>query len=232
MNLTKFPWPLLTDDLSTLALHFRRPVSFWPDSEIRQIIGPDPFTPIAINNSVLRISESLSLQPRPSQERLEHLIPLQLRVLRSDKGPIPFSSATIYLALHPVFTDYLSDLCSDHTSTTQIISTGLLEIIAASASVVIDRYVQLQEEHMLLSVWIAAERVLEAGAVWATYLLIVKEMQTDDDANSACGNTKKSMLPLWKCGNLLTSCAERWKGGRVYCKVWETFLSMISHVLR
>lgn len=215
---------------STLSLHFGRPVSFWPESEVRQIIGPDSSAPIAINFCLLRISESLSLQPRPSQEHLEQIISPQLRVLHSSNFPIPLSSATIYLALHPTFTDHLSNLFSGHIPTTQIISTDLLETIAASASVVIDGYFQLQKEHMLLSVWIAAERVLEAGAVWATYLLL-KKMQTDEDTTSACSDIKKSLLPLLKCGNLLTAYAERWKRGELYRKVWDAFQSMILEVL-
>lgn len=191
------------------------------------MIDQDPASPVVIDTCILRISDALSLQPQPPYEHLEQLIPLQLRVARNAVS-ISLPSARIYLALHPLFTDRLYDLFSDQMAEQDKVD--LWKIVATSASVVIESYVRLQKEQRLLSVWLAAERVLEAAAVSAIYFLVTRRTHVGS-AEAAYNSLDESTLPLWKCANLLTSYAERWKEAIAYSRIWDTFLSLLSGVL-
>jgi hypothetical protein len=208
-------------------LHFKRPSSLWPGPVPNNLDGQDWVTPLAGYHNLLIISHALYNYPRPSIEHLEQLIPLELRISRGAPS-IDHSSAMLYIALHPIFTDQMSGLFSG-----QHVDRGaadLLKVIAQSASAVIDSFVLLQRENRILSVWRSAERVLEAGAVWAAYLLFLKRSQLTNSI-IPYSSTITSLLPLWKCSNLLGSFAERWKEGAMCSQVWEIFLTLLLGVL-
>jgi hypothetical protein len=110
------------------------------------------------------------------------------------------------------------------------ISPELLKIVAESASTVLDIYFQQNRDHKLTSIWLSAERALEAGAVWGAYIIILGRSQTTSDGLFSI-STSRVMGPLQKCSTLLASFAERWTDGSIYLEVWETFLSLLWDVL-
>lgn len=102
--------------------------------------------------------------------------------------------------------------------------------MAESASTVLDIYFQQNRDHKLTSIWLSAERALEAGAVWGAYIIILGRSQTTSDGLFSI-STSRVMGPLQKCSTLLASFAERWTDGSIYLEVWETFLSLLWDVL-
>lgn len=187
---------------------------------------PSAVNPPAIYDHLLRIAQGFAATPRPSQEYFEKLIPSELKVLTGDMHVSP-SSATLYLALHPLFTSSLSEIFS--TDTLNESSLDLLRIVADSASTIIDGFVQLDKDHKIISIWRSAERVLEAGAVWATYVIKLRLMAIPSTRSQI--RESSAMSPLLKCNTLLTSFAQRWKVGSIYAQIWETFLLMIWGIL-
>jgi hypothetical protein len=220
----------LTLVLSSLALHFRRPSLI---CEIQRVSEPNgaalPQSAInqpAIYDHLLRINQGFATIPRPPQEHFESLIPKELKVLAGDLNISP-SSATLYLALHPLFTASRSEIFT--TSPLDDSSLDLLRIVAGSASTVIDGFVQLNKSHMIISIWRSAERVLEAGAVWAMYVIKLQLMATPFTRSQL--RESSAMSPLLKCNNLLASFSERWKAGSIYAQIWETFLLQLWGIM-
>jgi hypothetical protein len=213
----------LTFVFSSLALHFRRPSII---CEMQRISEPNSAafhqsaaSPSAIYDHLLSINQGLATTPRPSQEHFENLIPRELKVLAGDLNISP-SSATLYLALHPLFTASRSEIFT--TTPLDDSSSDLLKIVANSASAIIDGFIQLNKTHMIISIWRSAERVLEAGAVWAMYVIKLQLMASP--STRAQLRESSAMSPLLKCNNLLISFSERWKPSLIYAQIWETFL--------
>lgn len=160
---------------------------------------------------------------------MESLIPADLKVSRGDFR-INASSAIVYVALHPLFTSCTTAMFSSTPLDEN--AAELLRIIAESASTIIDGFVKLNKEHQVLSIWHSAERVLQAGAVWATYLISLRCTQSHHRSDVLSQTrTKSSITPLLKCTKLLVSFAERWKDGVIYSQIWETFLSLLWGIL-
>lgn len=167
------------------------------------------------------------MTPMPSQDYFEDLIPNELKVLPGEFDINP-SSATLYLALHPLFTSADSDIFSNLSLDGH--SSELLRIIADSASTIIDGFVQMNKDHKILSIWRGVERILEAGAVWGIYLITLQRTKSVSGKDHRI-LTSSAMGPLLKCSTLLASFAERWKDGLIYAQIWETFLSLLLGAL-
>jgi hypothetical protein len=81
----------------------------------------------------------------------------------------------------------------------------------------------------MISVWMVAERVLEAGAVWGLYLITIKHRSPE--SNYAGMGMASALKPLQSCSTLLASFAERWKEGSVYVDIWETYLAFLWTII-
>ncbi|KAJ8103421.1 hypothetical protein POJ06DRAFT_241829 [Lipomyces tetrasporus] len=77
----------------------------------------------------------------------------------------------------------------------------------------INHFSQLNNYNRIISLWIAAERVLECGSLWAFSLTSLLRMIT-----------RVAMSPILKVSNLLASFAARWNGCVAYVDSWETLL--------
>jgi hypothetical protein len=167
------------------------------------------------------------MTPVPHHSYFENLIPWHLQIASTDKV-IGIQSAMIYISLHPLFTASPAAIFSGRPS--DQIPSELLKIVADSSRTILDAYFQRNREHKLTSIWLSAERVLEAGAVWGAYVIFLKRSQTTSDGLFSI-STNCVMDPIQKCSTLLASFAERWTEGSVYLEVWETFLSLLWDVL-
>jgi hypothetical protein len=172
------------------------------------------------------ITFAFTIFPRPSEQFFESLIPLSLQVdeMRSD---ITIHSATLYVALHPIFT------------TLDIISNGVLynplsrlfHVVAHSARTVIDHFARLNESNSIISLWMAAERVLEAGLVWAAYLMSQRKASPTGEHCFVSMGTGIAMGVLMKVSSLLVSFAARWQAGSSFVDAWETFIELVWNTL-
>lgn len=184
---------------------------------------------VVLYNRIRYITETLCISPLPPQERFESLIPSNLQISAgSAKSIISTQSAEVYIALHPLFTSRGLEIFSDYPL--QQAAMNLLHIIGNSACTIIGGYAQRWKQSKIISIWMAAERVLEAGAVWATYLMIMRRKQTSSGGLSSIG-MKAVMKTLTSCSALLVGFAERWKEGAVYVEIWEIFLSLLWGIL-
>jgi hypothetical protein len=172
----------------------------------------------------------------PSQASSVALVPSQYRSVLEDSGAgLDIASAKVYLALHPLFTSR-PEIISLFSSTERPILcldkpyVKLINTIARSAALIIETFAQSNKDLKIISLWVAAERILEAGVVWATYLTIVHTQILDGGLSGLGWST--AMAPLHKCTSLLTSIAQRWRGGTIYPEVWDTFLSLFWGILR
>jgi hypothetical protein len=186
--------------------------------------GEDPLT---IYKVLRQIIHGFTITPVPHQTYFENIIPRHLQVASTDTD-IGIQSAMLYVSLHPLFTTSPAEIFSERSL--DRISPELLKIVADSASTVLDIYFQQNRDHKLTSIWLSAERVLEAGAVWGAYIIILGRSQTMSDGLFSI-STSRVMGPLQKCSTLLVSFAERWTDGSIYLEVWETFLSLLWDVL-
>lgn len=108
-------------------------------------------------------------------------------------------------------------------------SARLFHIIAPSASAIIDHFVRLNEDNSVIGIWMAAERVLEAGLIKATYLLS-RPHTTPTTGDHRLG-PKAYMSPILKGSTLLGSFTGRWKSGSAYINAWETFGDFIWNMV-
>lgn len=149
---------------------------------------------------------------------------------------IALNSAILYNALHPLFTSNLKvpSGSSQTSSLNDVSSTGLLRIIAKSASVMIDRFARLNDEDRIMSFWLTAEQVLEAGAVWASSFMTDSRGRTaagDHGGISSSNGMREAMGPILKVSALLASFAARWKAGSAYVDTWEAFVELFCNML-
>lgn len=220
----------LTSHISSIAIHFRRPSTYlnnWSLPTARDFSFTNPYDNFAHHRSARQIAQGFSLNPRPEEGYFLSLIPDKLRV-KSANSDISDSQAIAYLPLHPLFTSNISsDVFSQDRQSTN--PPELFQIIATSASIVIESIAQQNKDHKFICIWMAAERLVEAGAVWGLYLLVTKKAKIAESDGGM--GMAKAMKPLYSCSTLLASFAERWKVGSAYVDIWEAYLSFLWTVI-
>lgn len=195
-----------------------------------------------------KIADRLRTMARPAKELFDDLIPAPVPTGSTEVGaadcPVNVQLATLYVALHPLFTSShllepstgpdrlpIPDDVNDN-SHTDLSSLSLFRIIATSASIVIDHYSWLNETGRILSLWMAAERVLEAGAIWAFHVVRQRALSVSSSAwERAAVERRAAMAPLLKVSTLLASFAARWKPGSAYSDAWEALVELIWTML-
>lgn len=170
------------------------------------------------------IIEHIMHFPLQSEDFFESLIPLHLQ-MRSTTSDISIHSAMLYLALHPIFTT--SDVIS--SGSLNISNSRLFQIVAHSASAIIDHFTRLNEDKKIISISMVAPQVLEAGLVWATYLICRHEIA---QAGSFHGMEPRLALgPILKVSALIASFVARWESGATYAETWETFVQLLWNMI-
>ncbi|KIW98492.1 uncharacterized protein Z519_00153 [Cladophialophora bantiana CBS 173.52] len=206
---------------SLATMHFGRPSLFF-DTQIQLHLEGVPAANLLsdelyIASCLHSISRALTTVPVPTETFLEALIPFPLQVM-SLGSEINLSSATLYTALNPLFTD------PDRFAGGGILnmaSPRMAHIIAKSASIIIDHFNLLNEKNSIISIWLAAERVLEAGTVWAASLVHQQRLAGLRPQHLSATGTDVTLGPIVKVSGLLASFAARWKVGSVYVSTWE-----------
>lgn len=189
--------------------------------------NPDPeFDELSILRHWNDIASAFTISPRPSEQFFESLIPLSLQVDLSFSD-ISIPSATLYLALHPLFTN--QGIFSNPTPLNP--PSRLFHVIARSARTLIDHFAQLNENNRIISIWMAAERVLEAGLVWAAYLISQRSSSPTGEHSFLSIGTGVAMGAILKVSSLLASFAARWKGGSSFVDAWETFVELLWNLI-
>lgn len=192
----------------------------------------DHATPSSLSSELRLLSNLHSIfhwfteSPRPSEAYFESLIPLPMQVDTIDSD-ISISSARLYIALHPLFTT-LDVYCS---TTPNDPGSRLFHIIANSASIMIDQYTQLNKDNKILSIWLATERILECGAIWAAYLINQSCITPRREFPLSGMGTRTVMSPVLKVSVLLASLTARWKGGLAYVEAWEAVVELLWNML-
>ncbi|KAH8680691.1 hypothetical protein BX600DRAFT_444917 [Xylariales sp. PMI_506] len=212
------------------ALHFRRPVQLHKSQlniALSNTIDPDISSDeLGIVQCWSEIEYAFTISPRPPEQFFENLIPLSLQVdiMSSD---IHLRSARLYLALHPLFThqDVLSNMALPNQGS------RLFQIIARSAHTMIDHYARLNETNKIISIWMAAERVLEAGLVWAAYLISHRNSSPMGEHCFLSMGTGLAMSAILKVSALLASFAARWKEGAAFVDAWGTFVELLWNMI-
>ena len=172
------------------------------------------------------IAHAFVTLPRPSEDFVESLIPEPMQV-RSKNSDITLPSAILYSAMHPLFTT-LDPCCGRMLDEASL---RLFHVIARSACTIIDHFVSLNKSNRIISLWMAAERVLEGGAIWATYLMSQHHTTSTEEQFFSNIETRIAMGPISKVSALLASFETRWKDGSVYMDVWEAFVELVWNVL-
>lgn len=224
---------MLTDASDSLAtVHFGRP-SLCFDARL-QLYFEDVPTPnvlsdeLYVTNCLNSISRALNTIPTPTEALLEALIPPALHVTSFDPE-IGLISATLYTALGPLLTDPGSIVGVGILTTP---SPRLVHVIAKSASVLIDHFTQLNKRNMIISIWVAAELVLKAGAVWAASLMHKQQISGPTvPRHIFATELDVTMGPIIKVSSLLASFAARWNAGSIYVQSWETLVELFWKML-
>ena len=210
-------------------MHFRRPSSLCETE--RQVAFENlstadaPVTDLDVLRLLRDIMQYLTVSANLSEDVLESLIPQPMQIY-STTSDMSLNSARLYLALHPLFTR--SELFGGGMHDTS--SSRLFYIIAGSASRIIDHFAELDEDNQIISIFMAAEQVFEAGLVWAASLptryknVAVGHQLTATEISS-------EMAPIMKVSSLLASFAARWKHGTVYVTAWKIFTELLWNML-
>jgi hypothetical protein len=172
------------------------------------------------------IRKRLSTSPDLSDSALESLVPVQLQVPSANSG-IGLQSATMYLALHAAFTE-TKPL---NLKTVNVPTSRLFHIVANSASTFIDHFTRLNEGNKMISIFMASEKVLEAGMVWSTYLFSLQSSITAGYQSPFTISTQAMMSPVLKVSALLASFAARWTHGSEYVTAWETLVELLWNII-
>ncbi len=209
---------------SSLAIHFRRPSPYcevWPVSESSSSLDCQIASKkLAVNLNVMRMAPRLYTAAFISEESLENHIPKDFRV-HPGSTHLNLSSATLYMALHPLFTSKDSTRASEIISSKE--SMQLCRTIANSAVAIIEHLSYLNKDRKLINMWTSTEEVFGAGAVLASYIIHLRQSGSMADISLSI-STSSAMDPLLKCATLLSSFAERWKGAKIYVQLWEALL--------
>ena len=188
--------------------------------------GSALFEELSVSNHFRLITQKLTDSSDSSVQSFEDLIPMALRVLPPNVE-IDMPSATLYVALHPLFTT--QDVLFGRPLHDN--SSRIFHITAMSARATIDHFSLLHEDGKILSLWMEAERVIECGTVWLFYLAHQSNSQTtreSDFSRTGMGNT---MAPLLKVSSLLSSFSARWKDGAAYVDAWQACVELLWPML-
>ncbi|CAK7209917.1 hypothetical protein SBRCBS47491_000606 [Sporothrix bragantina] len=183
---------------------------------------------LVVLRSLLQIRQQLEKQPPPPDHILESLIPAPLQIISppqlsrarlSDSTPlISVQSATLYLALYPSPASVLSSAANDLAVPPA--PSRLFQMAAASAYVILNEFHRQNGHgrHRIVSLWMSAERIVEAGIVWALYVL--SHPQPPLDVGTA-------MRPIVQTSSLLASFAARWTAGRAHSEAWDAVVELM-----
>lgn len=94
-------------------------------------------------------------------------IPDRYRI--GEAAEMPFATALIYMSMHPIFTADLAWLGS--TEYRLPCSSLLLDKVAHASKIVIEQIAARNQRLEILCVWIECERLLQAGLLWAIFVL-------------------------------------------------------------
>lgn len=233
------------------SLHFRRPSPFCDryllgpgsfsgassDIEWQQLLATS-FTPassvviddLVVLRSVLLIRQQLELRQPPPEHVLESLLPVPLQVLEvppltrarlaDTTSPLmSVQSATLYIALYPAGISPDAILKGDTVSP----PSRLFHLSAAAACVLLNEFTRQNPRHRIVSLWMSAERIIEAGIVWVLYVLAQQQHQPLD--------VGIAMRPILQVSALLSSFASRWRTGTVHVEAWETLVELMWGIL-
>ncbi|KAK4940315.1 hypothetical protein LTR10_019531 [Elasticomyces elasticus] len=214
---------------SSAVQYFRRPSPFCT-MYLRTVLD-DSFTTNAMSAELYTLSHLQKLMDIPtslelSEGTLENLIPVTLQVSSVNSG-MSVQSATLYIALHPPITR----LALFDPRAVNGLPSRLLQIVAKSASTLIDHFARLNEGNKIISIFMASEKVLEAGLVWSTYLLSHQAAITAGYQLPSRMSTKVMMSPIMRVSALLASFAGRWKHGPAYVRAWEALVELLWNII-
>jgi hypothetical protein len=212
-------------------LHLRR-ASYYNELQIQAIydnvsIPDESFDELRTLQKMQRIAHHFQLSPRPSEELFERLIPLHMQIGSVETG-MSIHSAMLYLSLHPLFTSFEDLSRSVLVGSSLPPPSPLFHIIAHSAYAVLDHFSLLNQQNRIISIAMAAERILESGLVWSIYL-IVQRMSTAKTRGLTVENmeTRTAMEPILKVSSLLASFTGRWKAASIYVEAWEILVDLL-----
>lgn len=211
-------------------LHFRCPSPFRDirlNAELAASASPDTLSDeLNILDQLHNITGKFTSEPRTSAIFPESLIPDPMQVETVDSD-ISINSAILYTALHPIFTS--EDILSRGTFEEPLLK--LFEIVAKSASILVDHFILLDKDHKIISIWMAAERVFEAGLVWVVYLMSRYRTTHTLGHTPFSMDVRNVMGPILKVSSLLGSFRARWKLGSAYVDAWETIVELLWDML-
>ncbi|KAK8237093.1 hypothetical protein HDK77DRAFT_307152 [Phyllosticta capitalensis] len=203
---------------STLSIHFRIP-SLYCNSAPTVI--PSGLSEPLVYHTLYTLTQLLNF-PKDVSVDMESSIPACLRInLESGPSDVSLGQAQVYLTLHPLFTSPGAGI--------HCCSPDLLSKIALAAAAFITHTHKLNKERRVVSIWVTAENVLQAGAAWAAYLMLHSQRDSPLHDYHVPKPIDKipPMEPIVRCSSLLASFAERWKGGRRFCQAWEAFTDLL-----
>jgi hypothetical protein len=144
------------------------------------------------------------------------------------QSKIVFSSARLYIALHPILTN------PGHSSAGGVLDAAwsrLAAVVAKSALTIIEHVVRQNKSNMVIAISQTSNQILEAGVVWAYCLLLQKLSKLSITHTLPARGTRGQLSPVIQVSRLLTSFAARWKPGSVYVDAWNTVLELIWHLV-
>ncbi|KAI1617334.1 hypothetical protein EDD36DRAFT_160891 [Exophiala viscosa] len=214
---------------SSAAHYFRRPSPFCT-MHLRTLFA-DSFTTntrsaeLCTLSHLQEIMDIISTSLELSEGNLENLIPITLQVPSVNTG-VSLESATLYIALQ----SRVTELGLLNPRVVHGPPSRLFQIVANSASTLIDHFIRLNEGNKLISVFMAAERVFEAGLVWSSYLFSHQTAITAGYQLPSRMSIKVMMNPIMRVSALLASFAARWKHGSAYVRAWEALVELLWNI--
>ncbi|KAK8164121.1 hypothetical protein IWX90DRAFT_249915 [Phyllosticta citrichinensis] len=204
---------------STLSIHFRLP-SLYCNSAPTVI--PNGLSEPLVYHTLYTLTQELNFPQESASVDVEsRLIPVCLQIdTESGWENMSLGQAQVYLTLHPLFTS--------PGAGTHCCSQSLLLKIAMAAAAFIMHTHKLNRERRVISIWVSAENVMQAGAAWAAYLMLRSQRDSplhDHHIPNLVG--LPAIEPIVKCSSILSSFAERWKCGRRYCQAWDAFADLL-----
>lgn len=214
---------------SLAAIHLGRP-SLYLDNRLQLYLAISSILnhssdDLYLARCLLLIKRKFDAAAAPSEAYLEAQIPHALQV-NSASTDISLPSAVLYLSLHPLLTNL--DMFS-HAEIISGLSSRMLLLIITSASIVIDHFTQLNNRNSIISIWLSAERVLIAGAVWVASLIHQKHSAAHNTPSIAATSTL--MNPIVKVSSLLASFAARWKAAESYVTAWNVLVDILWQII-
>lgn len=169
------------------------------------------------------IGLTLKSVPVFDEVSLEALIPISHQLPRDDSA-ISLPSAMLYMAIHPVLTDL--NLFT-HDINGQSPSLRLVRVIARSASAVIDHLTELNQNRMIISIWLAAEEAMKAGVVKVSCIIFQRRVTRPGVQSLNDTESSVTLKSITKVSSLLASFAARWPAGAAYVNAWEALVELM-----